>query len=63
MPHKTVVNLNEPLIPGWYGKIPSLGDFVSRRLPADFIVLWDNWLQQAIASSQTRLGDNWVEHS
>lgn len=62
MPHKTVVNLNEPLIPGWYGKIPSLGDFVSRRLPADFIVLWDNWLQQAIASSQTKLGESWVGH-
>src|SRR5690606_36950533 len=30
--------------PGFYGKLPSRGDFVSRRLPADFIGQWDAWL-------------------
>jgi type VI secretion system protein ImpM len=32
-------------LPGWYGKLPSLGDFASRRLPDEFIHHWDEWLQ------------------
>ena len=31
----------QTLIPGWYGKIPSLGDFASRRLPQSFVAAWD----------------------
>jgi type VI secretion system protein ImpM len=38
-------------LPGWYGKIPALGDFVSRRLAPDFIQRWDAWLQRGIAAS------------
>jgi type VI secretion system ImpM family protein len=29
---------------GWYGKLPSLGDFAMRRLPADLVEPWDAWL-------------------
>lgn len=47
--------------PGWYGKIPSLGDFASRRLPTPFIALWDEWLQTSIAGSSGRLGEAWLE--
>ena len=46
--------------PGWYGKLPVLGDFAQRRLPADFVVTWDVWLQQGIASSQLELGADWL---
>lgn len=46
---------------GWYGKIPSLGDFVSRRLPGNFIDAWDNWLQTSMATSQEQLGETWLD--
>ena len=48
-------------IPGLYGKIPSLGDFVSRRLTACFIEIWDHWLQHALTASKNQLGDNWLD--
>lgn len=47
-------------IPGWYGKLPALGDFASRRLPQEFIQPWDAWLQQALAQSQAMLGEAWL---
>lgn len=49
------------MTPGWYGKIPTTGDFVSRRLPAAFCEAWDRWLQQAMAGSRERLGARWQE--
>jgi type VI secretion system protein ImpM len=51
----------EPSLPGWYGKIPNLGDFASRRLPSRFIVAWDDWLQRALASSRAQLGGQWLD--
>ncbi|WP_347988891.1 type VI secretion system-associated protein TagF [Methylomonas sp. AM2-LC] len=45
---------------GFYGKIPALGDFVSRRLSRAFIDTWDQWLQSAMRSSQQTLGDDWL---
>ena len=47
-------------IPGWYGKIPSAGDFVSRRLPEEFIGLWDDWLQGGMACMRAELGTDWL---
>ncbi len=47
-------------IPGWYGKLPALGDFASRRLPSRFIVPWDDWLQQGLAASRAALGEAWL---
>ncbi len=35
--------------PGWYGKLPALGDFASRRLPPLFIEPWDRWLAAGLA--------------
>jgi len=46
---------------GWYGKIPSLGDFASRRLRGEFIATWDSWLQRSIAASRMKLRDQWLE--
>lgn len=48
-------------IPGWYGKIPNLGDFASRRLPSRFVVPWDDWLQRALAGSRGVLGESWLD--
>ncbi|MEI9430414.1 type VI secretion system-associated protein TagF [Mesorhizobium sp. Cs1299R1N3] len=36
------------ILPGLYGKMPATGDFVTRRLPADFVRVWDRWLAQHI---------------
>jgi type VI secretion system protein ImpM len=48
-------------IPGWYGKLPSLGDFASRRLPAEFIRTWDEWLQEVLRATRARLGEGWLD--
>ena len=31
-------------VPGWWGKLPAVGDFAGRRLPGDFVQAWDDWL-------------------
>jgi type VI secretion system protein ImpM len=46
---------------GFYGKIPSEGDFVSRRLPWEFTSVWDDWLQQGMLASRTALGARWLD--
>jgi type VI secretion system protein ImpM len=48
-------------VPGFFGKLPSRGDFVTRRLPREFIDAWDGWIQEALAASQARLGAQWLE--
>jgi len=45
---------------GFFGKLPTLGDFVSRRLPREFIEPWDTWLQASLRASQERLADEWL---
>jgi len=46
---------------GLYGKIPSEGDFVTRRLPWEFTSVWDEWLQQGMQASREALGARWLE--
>ena len=41
---------------GFYGKLPSEGDFVTRRLPWEFTSAWDAWLQQGVHASRAALG-------
>ena len=48
-------------IPGWYGKLPALGDFASRRLPPDFVRAWDEWLQEALPAARAALGESWLD--
>ena len=55
------MNETNDLTIGWFGKLPSLGDFVSRRLPTNFVEPWDTWLQEAITASRTQLGEQWQE--
>ena len=47
--------------PGWYGKLPTLGDFASHRLDGAFIEPWDLWLGEGLAAHRERLGDAWLE--
>lgn len=49
-------------VPGWYGKLPALGDFARRRLPHAFVERWDAWLQQCLPVSRNELGDAWLSH-
>jgi type VI secretion system protein ImpM len=49
------------MTPGWYGKLPTLGDFASRRLEADFIEPWDLWLGEGLAAQREALGDDWLD--
>jgi type VI secretion system protein ImpM len=51
-----------PAPPGFYGKLPSLGDFVTRRLPAQLIQPWDQWLRASLAASQAQLAQGWLDH-
>jgi type VI secretion system protein ImpM len=46
---------------GYFGKIPSHGDFVTRDLPRSFLDVWDTWLQSCIAQSKSQLGDGWLD--
>lgn len=48
-------------IPGWYGKLPTLGDFASRRLEADFIEPWDLWLGEALQAQRSAFGEGWLD--
>jgi len=56
-----VTDTSSAMIPGWYGKLPGVGDFASRRLPEEFIRPWDAWLQSVIPASQAALGTDWLE--
>jgi type VI secretion system protein ImpM len=46
---------------GFFGKLPGAGDFVQRRLPADFVDRWDAHFQYAVAASREKLGERWQE--
>jgi len=46
---------------GFYGKLPSHGDFLRRRVSDAFVGVWDSWLQDCIAASRLALGDRWLD--
>jgi type VI secretion system protein ImpM len=49
-------------MPGWFGKLPNLGDFASRRLPASFVQPWDRWLQSGMVAARAALGESrWLD--
>ncbi len=47
--------------PGFFGKLPSHGDFVTRGLSRDFTEGWDQWLQHCVAASKATLGAEWTD--
>lgn len=48
-----------PVNVGFFGKLPSAGDFVQRRLPATFVDNWDRSFEHAVAASRQALGSDW----
>lgn len=34
------------ILPGFFGKLPATGDFVTRGLPASFVEAWDRWISR-----------------
>jgi type VI secretion system protein ImpM len=44
-------------VSGFYGKLPSHGDFLQRGVSDDFVNHWDAWLQDGMARSQSELGE------
>jgi type VI secretion system protein ImpM len=53
-------DVQQTVTAGWFGKIPALGDFASRRLSPAFIHAWDDWLQRGFAASRAQLGADWL---
>lgn len=45
---------------GWFGKLPSHGDFLHRRVSEAFLGRWDGWLQECVARSREHLGERWL---
>lgn len=48
-------------LPGWYGKLASLGDFAYRRLPPAWVQNCDAWLSHVMQRSSERLGERWLQ--
>jgi type VI secretion system protein ImpM len=46
---------------GFFGKLPSHGDFLRRRTSDAFVGVWDSWLQECIATSRLALGARWLD--
>lgn len=46
-----------PGAPGWFGKLPGMGDFAHRRLPEAFRLPWDAWLQEGLGALRQRRAD------
>ena len=46
---------------GFFGKLPSRGDFLRAGLSSDFLQPWDRWLQRVLADGQRMLDETWPE--
>ncbi len=46
---------------GFYGKLPSHGDFLRRRVSEAFVRTWDAWLQECLESSRAVLAERWLD--
>jgi type VI secretion system protein ImpM len=45
---------------GFYGKLPSRGDFVKRGLSSEFIQVMDDWIQECMSIQRGRLEAEWL---
>ena len=50
-----VMNENIQNAFGYFGKLPSWGDFIQQLLPQDFANGWHEWLQISMASARESL--------
>jgi type VI secretion system protein ImpM len=46
---------------GFFGKLPSHGDFIRRSIPETFVNPWDLWLQRCMLETQERLSGDWLK--
>ncbi|MDB6180925.1 type VI secretion system-associated protein TagF [Paracoccus fistulariae] len=46
---------------GYFGKVPSQGDFVTRGLGHVLADRFDGWLRQCVRHSQSRMGRDWLQ--
>lgn len=46
---------------GWHGKLPTVGDFATRRLDSNFVTIWDDWLSAGLADLRTHDPDHWLD--
>lgn len=46
---------------GYFGKVPSNGDFVSRNVDRNLRELVDNWMQRGLEESRRMLGNDWLQ--
>lgn len=46
---------------GYFGKLPSHGDFIHRRVDGRVLAQWDRWLQEGLQSSRQALGNDWLD--
>ena len=46
---------------GFWGKLPSRGDFVRAGLPRGFTDPWDRWMAAGIQAFRTKAGPSWIE--
>ena len=44
---------------GYFGKLPSRGDFIRKDLPQDFVQSWDEWVQSLLLTGREELGEAW----
>jgi type VI secretion system protein ImpM len=56
-----MASMGSQAAPGWHGKLPSLGDFASRRLARDFLDPWDHWLASGMQALREQRGDGWLD--
>ncbi len=53
--------MSAPYRVGLYGKLPSHGDFLRRRVSDGFVAVWDAWLQESLTASREALTDRWLD--
>ena len=55
-------NSNSFLELGFYGKLPTYGDFIQKRLPQDFINPWHQWLQSGLLAAREHEPKDWLAY-
>jgi type VI secretion system protein ImpM len=55
-------NMDSIIDLGFYGKLPTYGDFIQKRLPTDFVNPWHEWLQSGMLALRERDPDGWMSY-
>lgn len=45
----------------WFGKLPSIGDFVGRRMPHALTTEWDSWLRSGLDQLRSEAAETWTQ--